>query len=206
MMVIVTILIHAASLKLQLPVCITIHNQSSNIKLVSPVYFSNCTVCPKLSDQQIDIGTGMDACFEVNVIQDEFEGALIYKLQRCVEFDDQLKMDTLTKETNKNEAKCVQMFVAWKVKGPKSLLYVALIEHIKEFTWNEDALRKLYDKNYSQLKKHGDTILDTWLIDDNTALEISFKVSGLKGNFELSISISEELRDYMRPLCVDLEK
>jgi hypothetical protein len=199
-------LMHAVSLELQLSVCVTIHNQCSNTKLVSPVYFGNGAVCPKLSDQQIDIGAKMNDSFKINPTQDEFEGALLYKLQRYFESDDRYNVDVSTTETDENEAKCVQLLVAWKMKDSKPFIYVVLVEHAKEFTWDENELRKLYDKNHSRLKECDATISDTWFIDDNVALKTSFKVRGLKGDFELSMSISEENRDddAMRPICVDL--
>jgi hypothetical protein len=206
-MLVVITLMHTVSLKLQLPACVTIHNQCSNIKLVSPIYFGKGTICPKLSSQRMDIGTEMDASFEIYATQDVFEGALLYNLQRYSESDDQRNIDILTKETNKNEAKYVQMFVAWKMEDSKPLLYLVLIEHTKEFIWNENELRKLYNKNHNRLKEYDDAIPDGWLIDNNMVLETSFEVRGLKGDFELSIFVSEEKRrDYMRPLCIDLER
>jgi hypothetical protein len=207
MMIAVIMLMYTISFDLQLPALVTIHNPCSNIELVSPVYFGNGAVCPKLSEQQIDIGTEMNASFEIYATQDEFEGALLYKLQKYVESDNRCNMDTLAMETDKNEAKCVQLLVAWKVKDSKPFLYVVLVEHVKEFTWDEDALRKLYNKNHNRLKEYDDTESDKWLMDNNMVLKISFKLRGSKGNFELSISISEEERnDYMRPLCVNLER
>jgi hypothetical protein len=131
-------LIHTVSLDLQLPSRVNIHNQCLNIKLISPVYFSNGAVCFMLSGQQIDIDTRMSASFEINATQDEFEDALLYRLQRYVESNDQNSVDTSATETNKNEAKCVQVLVAWKVKDFENSLYVVLVEHTKEFIWNED--------------------------------------------------------------------
>jgi hypothetical protein len=104
-----TILIYAVSFKFQLPVRVTIHNQCSNIKFVSPVYFCNDAVYLKLSNRQIDISTKMNASFEISTIQDEFEGDLLYKLQRYVESDDQHNMDTSATEINNNKTKCIQM-------------------------------------------------------------------------------------------------
>jgi hypothetical protein len=200
-------LTYTISLNLQLPALVTIHNQCSNIELVSPVYFGNGAVCPKLFDQQIAIDTEIRTSFEIYATQDGFEGALLYKLQKHVVSDDQRNMDTLTTKTNENEAKCVQLLVAWKVKDSKSFVYETLVEHVKEFTWDENELRKLYNKNHSRLKEYNSIMSDRWLIDNNMVLKTSFEVRGLKGNFELSISISEKERyDYMRPLCIDLER
>jgi hypothetical protein len=69
-MMIVFMLIYTISLYIQWPSCVIVHNQCSNIKFVSPAYFSNNVVCPKLSDQQIDIDTKMDVSFEINATQD----------------------------------------------------------------------------------------------------------------------------------------
>jgi leucyl aminopeptidase (aminopeptidase T) len=207
MMIVVTMLIYTVSLDLQLPVCITIHNQCSNIELVKLVYFSNGAVCPQLSSQQIDIDTKTRASFEIDATQDEFEGALLYKLQRYS--NSKYNMDTLNIEANKNETKCVQMLVAWKVTDSESFVYVVLVEHVKEFTWNEDELKKLYYENQHLLKESNGAISDTWFVENNVILKTTFKVRGLKGNFELSVSISEEEERYnyaMRPLCVDLER
>jgi hypothetical protein len=205
MAIVVTILMYTVSLVLQLPAYVTIYNQCSNTKLISPVYFGNGVVCPKLSNQQIDIDVEMNASFEMNATQDEFEGALLYKLQRYS--DGQNDMGTLATETNRKEATHVYMLAAWKVEDSKHFIYVVLVEHTKEFTWNEYKLRKLY-MNLGRLKKCGDDMSDAWLIDDNIMLIMSFKARGLKRNFELSISISEKekVNDPIRPLCVDLER
>jgi CHAD domain-containing protein len=116
----------------------------------------------------------MRICFEINIIQSDFEGALLFELQRP--FDSHCNLDTLTTEVNKKEKKCIQMLVAWKVKDYKSFIYVVLIEYAKEFTWNEDKLRRLYHENRDRLEKCDDTISDTWFMDDDAVLKTSFKL------------------------------
>jgi hypothetical protein len=115
-------------------------------------------------------------------------------------------VDTSITETN--ETTCIQMLVAWKVEGSKPFAHVILIEHAREFTWNEDKLKKLYDKNLNQSMECDIIRSDTWLVNDNMILKISFQVRGMRGNFGLNISISEEEKDdyAMRPLYVDLER
>jgi hypothetical protein len=82
-----------------------------------------------------------------------------------------------------------------------------LVEHAKEFTWNEDTLKEIYYENYDWPKRYNDATSYTWLMDDNTTLRTSFKTRGLKGNFGLSITISEEKDGYaMRPLFADLNR
>jgi hypothetical protein len=206
MMINITVLMCTVSLDLQLPACVIIHNQCLNTKLVSPVYFGNGAVCPKLSDQQIDIDAKMNASFEIYATQDDFEGALIYKLQRYIEPDVRCDTDILTTEANKNETKCVHMLVAWKVKDSRPLICAVLVEYAKEL--NEDKLKRLCYENHNRFKEYDDTILDTWYMDDDTTLRILLKLRGMKGNFELNISISEEEGDdyAMRPLYVNLER
>jgi hypothetical protein len=117
-------------------------------------------------------------------------------------------MNVLTTGHNKNGAKHFHMLVAWKVKNSKPFLHIALIEHTKEFFWNEDELRKLCDKNRGWLKEYNGTTSNTWLIDNNMALKMISGVRGIKENFELSIYIFKEERDdyAMRPLRVNLER
>jgi hypothetical protein len=203
MTTVINILMYAVSLDLQLPARVTIHNQCLNIKLISSVYFGNGTVYPKLSGQQIDIGTKMKVYFEINTTQDEPEGALLFKLQRYSA--SQYNIDTLTTGTNKKEATNVHMLVAWEIRSSKPSVCVVLVENTEELTWNEDKLKKLYDKNCGWLREYGSTMSDTWLMDNNMTLKILFNVRNLKRSFELGMHIYEEKDSYaMSPLCVDL--
>jgi hypothetical protein len=205
MMLAVIVLMYTVSSALRLPPSVDVINLCSNIKLASPVYFGDGAVCSKPSNQQIDVGPRMCARFEIDTTENKFEGALLFELKRHVKPDEQHSVDILTTEINKDETKCVHMLVAWQVKDSKHSLYVVLVEHDKEFVWNEDKLMKLYYKNRGWLREYVGIISDTWLVDDNTTLRTSFAVRGLKENFELYIYISEEERDYyaMRPLCID---
>jgi hypothetical protein len=169
-------------LAIQLSLCVTIHNQCLNTKLISPVYFCNAVVCPELSDKQIDVCTTMNVSFKISATQDDFEGALLFKLQRST--DKGYSMDTSATETNDNGEKHVYMLVAWKMKDAKPFVHVALVEHTKEFTWNKNRLRKLYNKNLDRLKEYDDAISDTWIMDDNIAFKTTFNVRDLKGSFE----------------------
>jgi hypothetical protein len=201
-------LIYTVSLKLQLPPRVIIHNQCSKINLVSPIYFGNGAVCPKLSYQQIDINAKTRVCFEINATQDDFEGALLYKLQRHVKSDNRRNMNILTTEINENDAKCIQMLVAWKVEDSKFFVLLALIEHAKKFTWDGDELKKLYYKNRLWLKRYVSTTLDIWSMDNNMALKTTFRVRDLQGDSDLSISISErENNGYaVRPIWINTER
>jgi hypothetical protein len=89
-------------------------------------------------------------------------------------------MDTSTAEISKSEITYVYMLVVWKVKDSKHSLYVALVEHTKEFIWDENELKRLYNKNHSRLKEYDDIMSDTWFINNNMVLKTSFEARGLK--------------------------
>jgi hypothetical protein len=201
-------LIYVVSFKFQLPACITVHNQCSNTMLAAPVYFCNGVMSSKLFDQQIGIGTEAKTSFEIDTMKNKFESALLFRLRRHVESVDRHNMDTSVTENNKDEVLHIHLLVICEVKDAKSFVYVALIEDNKAFAWDEEKLKKLYDKNCGWLKKYNDIISDIWLMGDNMTLKIAFNVKDLKENFKLSISISEEERSNyaIRPLCVDLKR
>jgi hypothetical protein len=201
-------LIYAVSFILQLPSCITIHNQCSNTTLAAPVYFCNGAMSPKLFDRKIGIGTEAKTSFKIDTIKNKFEGVLLFKLKKHVESDSQQNIDTSSAETAENDAMHIHMLVICEVKDAKSFVYVALVDDTKVFTWDEDKLKKLYNKNCGWLKKYNDTMSNIWLVDDNTTLKMTFNVKNSRKDFELSITISEEERtDYaVRPLFVDLER
>jgi hypothetical protein len=204
-MMVINILIYAIRLAPLLPSYVIIYNQCPNIKLALSAYFGNGIVYPELSGQQVDISTTTKASFEINITQEDFEGALLFRLQRYS--NSQCNTDKLIMATDKSETTHVHMLVAWKVKDSKPFANVILVEHIKEFIWNENKLRKMYDKNYNRLKEYDDTISNTWFIDDNMTLKTTFRVRNVEENFKLSISISKEVRNYyaMRPLWIELE-
>jgi hypothetical protein len=184
--IVIIMLIYAVSFILQLPACITIHNQCASIMLMAPVYFCNGAMNPKLFDHQIDIGTEASISFEIDTIRNKFESALLFKLEKHVKSDGQQNMNTSTTEVDKNETMHTHMLVICEANDAKCFAYVALVEDIKAFAWDEDKLKELHNKNCGWLKKHNDIVSDIWL-------------------FELNISISEEGRnDYAtRPLYVD---
>jgi hypothetical protein len=206
MITVVIILMYTASLELQLLPCVNILNLCTNIKLVSSVYFGNGMTCPKLSNQRIDIDAKMNTSFEICAIQDEFEGALLFKLQRYSH--DRYNIDIFTAETNKKESTHAYMLVAWKVRDIYLFVHVALVEHAKEYSWSKERLKKLYNNHRDRLKKYNDTISDTWFIDDNMVLKTTFDANVLKRIPELSISISEKEKDdyAMRPFFIHLER
>jgi hypothetical protein len=187
---------------------VNIHNQCSNTKLVSPIYFGNGVVHPKLSDRRIDIGTRRKACFEINATQNEFKGVFLFKLKKKNRLSIYSSNLFKRRKYSNSKAKCVQMLIAWKVKNSKLFLYVALVKHPKGFTWNEDYLKKLYDKNHDWLKEYNSARSDTWLMDGDIVLKTTVSVRDLKEIIELNISISkgEKSNFDMKPLDVNLKR
>jgi hypothetical protein len=180
-----------------------IHNQCSNIKLTSPVYFCNGAACSELSDQRVDIDARISASFEINTIQDDFEGALLFRLQRYS--NRQRNMDESITETN--EATCIQMLIVWEVKDSKSFVCVLWVEHTKAFTWDKDKLKKLYNKNLNWFKEFDYFRINTWIMDNHIALKTIFNASDLKRIPKLDVSISEERYvEAMKTLWIDTER
>jgi hypothetical protein len=197
---------YTVSFDLQLPLCITVYNQCLRTEFVLLAYFGNGIVCPKLSHQQmeIEIDTTTEIQFKINATQDEFEGVLLYELRICSVWPHPgvLTARSVTKPTR------IQMLIVWKKERFTHSANVMLLENARSFEWNENKLRKLYDKNYDRLKGYNDAISEAWLIDDNKVLRTAFEVRNLKRTPELIICIHEE-EEYtyaMRPLWFDEER
>jgi hypothetical protein len=110
-----------------------------------------------------------------------------------------LTAEAVTKSTS------IHILVIWKVNYSRSSVHIVLLKNIKGFKWNEEKLKKFYNKNYDRLVRYDDSTLYKWLLDDMMILKTAFEVMYFKRNFELSISISEEKKNVyaIRPLCVD---
>jgi hypothetical protein len=63
------------------------------------------------------------------------------------------------------------------------------MEHDKIFVWNKDNLEELYSKNINQFRLYPVTGIETWLLDDNTALMITSEI--MDEDLVLDMTISE---------------
>jgi hypothetical protein len=162
----------------------TIDNQCSNIKLVSPVYFAKDGVChvqfpqhvyPKCM-KKVDFITGVDSI--------TFGGALLYHLQR-----------------KEDASISTQLLVIWTFGFVVPYPHVWLIEHESTLTWNEDKLKRLYDVYNERYDKDFNT--GKWLLYDNTKLQIVRESS--RGGFKANVTISEEKGQLQlrKPLWID---
>jgi hypothetical protein len=185
------------SLTLQSIASLSIHNQSQNINLVSPVYFIHGGKWHVTPDQEIDTNTIMRKYLEFDSGQDIPEGALVYKIQR---------QHAETDGPTHNEPKSIQLLAIWGSEDKKKLcLCVLPIEHDKKLNWDEDKLRQLHQKYWYLFKAQADPIESNWLLDDAKVLTATVKT--VSGNNEWNIFISEETKDnFRRPLWIDAER
>jgi hypothetical protein len=163
---------------------ITIVDQCSNIKLVSPVYFIKDTVYHVQFPQQVNPKSTKRINFMTGINRDSFGGVLLYHLQR--------KEDILTS---------IQLLVIWGYKSNRLYSDVLLIEHENTFIRSKDKLKRLYDVYNSQYDR--DFAIEGWLLDDSTKLKTKCEMS--HGGFKMKVVISGE-RDQsqsQRPLWID---
>jgi hypothetical protein len=194
-------LIYSVRLYTKPYVKLNIHNQCLNIDLVSPIYTAGDGLeCHRAPDYKVYARDTMRSAFIINKSDDGPYGVLIYKLQR--------RQSHESTDADENTSSVTHLLVVWRISESKLYTYITLVGHTKAFTWNRDKLNKLYHKNYDRLKERTNITSDTWLLDDNMTLKMTFCARDLEGNSELSISISEEEKgDYiMRPLFIDPER
>jgi hypothetical protein len=184
------------SLVLQSPVSLNIHNQCQDINLTSPVYFIHGGKWHVVPDQEIDVDAIMRSRLEFDSGQDILEGILVYKIQR-----QHAKSDEFVQDKSKN----IQLLVAWHAEHTKGLhVRALLIEHDKEFNWDEDKLRELHQKCWCPLDAWANPTGSNWKLDDATMLTTTIKV--MNGDYRWDISISEEGDGIERPLWIDAER
>jgi hypothetical protein len=191
-------LICVTSLVLQSLISLNIHNQSQSVNLISPVYFTHGGMWYVVPDQEIDADAVTRNYLEFNSGQDISEGALAYRIQeQYIESDKHAQY----------ESKRIQLLVAWRIEHTNGLhVRALLVEHDKEFNWDEDKLRRLYQKYWHLLDAQIDPIKSKWLLNETTVLEIEVKV--MSGGYRWDIFISEEKKvenNIERPLWIDAE-
>jgi hypothetical protein len=180
-----------------------IRHQFLGVELVSPLYHSDGATCYLSPDQKVDVGSTTQVDFSIDPDQDESAGVLIYRLKR--ENIDQYNEEAISSE---EEATYIQFVMIWKVNSSKELcVYSFLIEHDKDYVWNEVGLMILI-MCCGLFNVQGDLIEDTWLIYDNTVLMTSVNVTHEGGCYELDMTISEAtIKDNTRrPWYLDLDR
>jgi hypothetical protein len=178
---------------------LNIHNQCSNFDLVSPAYITHDrSECYRTPGHKVYAGDTMKSGFIIKS-NDVVDGALIYKLQR--------RQSHESTEIGDDISSAAQLLVVWRISEFKKLYAdVLLVEHDERLDWNKYKLGKLYRENIDQFKLYPVPVIETWLLDDNTALMTTFKI--MDGGQLLNITISEvEEANYERtPAYIDLER
>jgi hypothetical protein len=59
-----------------------LHRQFLDIKLVSPLHYSNGAICQPPFDQKVNVGSMMQTSFNINLNQKKSIGVLMYRLKK----------------------------------------------------------------------------------------------------------------------------
>jgi hypothetical protein len=212
MLVIFLILMCTASFTLHDTMNVTVHNQYSDIELVSLVYFCKCETYNEYSIERMSTDSIMKIGFRFDLEQDEPGGILMYEVQRDTKSDRQSSIDPISAKVIKDTSKMIRLLVAWRFERPWTIrARIALTEHDNELVLNEDKLAQLYDKIYdipsevyNLFFRYDGIYKSTWLICNNTVLKEADEVIFEKG-IELKITISEGVEDKytVKPLWID---
>jgi hypothetical protein len=166
---------------------LNIHNQCSNVDLISPTYISHGWLeCYRPPDPIVYAGNTMRSGFIGWVDKMSADGILTYRLQRNQTYK--------SVKIGKDTSSAAHLLVVWKISGPKKLYAdVLLVGHDKGFIWNKNDLRELYRKSSNQFRMCTDSTTETWPLHDSTALMIKFEI--MNEESALNIIISEVERD-----------
>jgi hypothetical protein len=181
---------------------LVINNQFPGIELVSPLYFSNGAVCYLSPDQRVDVGSTMQAIFNIDPDQGLSTIALIYTLQRK-------NVDHSNEEPMSNEeATCIRLFVSWMFRSPEEIYVVSdLIEYDRDHVWDNVGLLRL-TLHYRPVDIQDGTIEETYLMYDNAVLMTRADVTHEEEYYKLEMTISEtSIKDDTRRIqYIDLDR
>jgi hypothetical protein len=174
--------------------------------LACPVYCSNGTTCHVSSSQQAGIGTTIEASFGIDSQQEDFKGALLYKLQRKYVTRTDNRTDSNTTSINNTET-TMYLLVVWDVSDYQRGFRVCIIESIDNFTWNEAALCALYRKYNPVLQMHYKSNLIIWSMHDGAMMKTRYDIT-YGSDYKLDIVISEGgwKHDMLKPMKIDTKR
>jgi hypothetical protein len=163
-----------------------IYNQCPSIELIYPVYASDGASCYLLPNQRADVGSMIQAGFNIDLTQNESIGIFMYKLQR--KHIDQSNDNIIPSE---EKATCIQFVMIWKAcKSEKFHVYADPIEHDKNRVWDRDNMMKLAE-SYKLFDVQYSPVEHTWLIYDNIVIMTSLNVIREEEYYKLEMIISE---------------
>jgi hypothetical protein len=185
---------------------ITIHNQYPDLQLTSPVYCSKNATCRVFPSQQVGFGTTVEASFGIDFMQNYYEGALLYKLQRnhITETDNQSNSSATS---IKNAAANMYLLVIWDTIDSSHKFCVCLIECTNDFTWDEGKLCTLYKEYEYQFCRDYKSRIITWLMHGDAVMKTRFDITYGSG-YNLDIIISEGIGKYsmVRPMKINSKR
>jgi hypothetical protein len=181
---------------------ITIRNLYPSLELASPVHLGISTMyCPPPS--QTDAGTITEVSFGIDVKQEVFKGALLYKLQKkyATKTDNQPNGSSASIE---NTATNLHFLVVWDVGNDHRNCHVWLIECTEEFTWDEDKLWALYREYNDQFYKDAKSNIITWSMPGGAVMKTRRDIT-YEYVSKLDITVSEGAGKYnmLKPIQID---
>jgi hypothetical protein len=172
---------------------ITIHNRYPDLELISPVYFSN-SICHVSPHHQTDTSNTIEVRFGIDDKQEDFEGALLYKLQRkyANRIDDHANSSAKSIE---DATKNMYLLVVWDVKFYHHGFCVCLIECADGFTWNEDKLWALCDRYDHRFHEYDESNTITWLMHDGVVMKTRLDIT-YESDYQLDVVLSEGIWEH----------
>jgi hypothetical protein len=193
------VLIYTIRLSTKPSVKLNIHNQCSNIDLVSPTYHLDSNVnCHRPPDYKVGAG-GITRSGFISKSEKKFYAVLIYRLQR--------KQPDVPIGIGEDTSRAVHLLVVWRLSQRKGLhADVLVVEYDKEHIWEDDDLKKLYHENIYSSKLYPGTATEIWSLNDNVALMATSEA--ISEDRIVNVTISEVKRgDNMRtPIPIDLKR
>jgi hypothetical protein len=175
---------------------IAVHNRYPDIELTSPMYFCSRGTYNEHPVEEMNASAMMRIGFRFDINQDEPGGILMYKIRRKsnARSSHQSGIDTVYSKVIKEASEMMHLLVIWKIeRSRKPKVNIMLVEYDNELVLNEDRLVQLYKIDVIPLKDNY-FCENTWLICDNTALEVAYAVVR-KEDLELKIYIYRGIKD-----------
>jgi hypothetical protein len=186
----------------QVEVKVNIENQCSDIKLVSPVYFSDGATRMTCPDQKAEQGGSMETSFVIDTHRKTFEGAFMCQIKRK-DINADSQPSTHTNQTPENEPKSTQLLVAWKISRFGELFaYALLINHDADVVWNMGKLKGLYHDHRCRLNA-SKSCSNTWRMDENTLLVVELDLMG-QGQFVIHAKVTGGEENDTTQLPIDI--
>jgi hypothetical protein len=193
------ILMYTISLNILPSFKLNIHNQCSNVDLVSPTYDAGYNLeCYRAPGHIVYVGDMMRSSFAIKSDHIRY-GVLMYRLQR----NQSHEITTIGKDTSS----AVHILILWKGSKSEGLYAdILLAEYDKGFDWSRHNLESLHHKNRNRLNQYSVPVVETWLLNDNTALMTTLEI--MNEDHLLNITVSEVDRyNYARtPVYIDLQR